>query len=109
TRARADGRVDAARIRVDQEIRAGQLVVEVAVDLGADRARRARTSRREVLDRVELEARVPPAHDAHALVLVDAKEQEPDRVAAAPDLEADLDVEEAALLEGAQLVGQVPG
>ena len=107
----ADRGADAARVGVHEEVRPGELLFEEAVDLGADRRRRSRAARREVLDRVELQARIAPPDDADPRVLVDVEEEELDGiVVAAAQLDPHLDVEEAALLvERADLVGEVPG
>ena len=95
---------------VDEEIGAGQLVLEEAVDLRANRRRRRRAARGEVLDGVELEARVTPPDDPYSRVLLDVEEEQLDRLFVPADLDPDLDVEEPALLvEGADLVRQVRG
>ncbi len=66
---RGDRGVEAARVGVEEEIRAGELFFEVAVDLEADLGRRARAPFAELLHLVELEARVGAARDCDAPVL----------------------------------------
>jgi hypothetical protein len=56
----AQGRAHAARIGVDEQLGARQLLLEEALDLGADLRRRARAAARQLAHGVELEAGVPP-------------------------------------------------
>ncbi len=107
----ADRRAHPFRVRIHEQIGSGELLVQVAVDLGSDRAGRGGAPLVQVLDRVELEAGITPAHDAHARALDDVEDDELHRVlGSAARFGPHLHVEKTALrIERANLVGEVRG
>ena len=96
SRRMGDRGVEAARIGVLDQVGAGELLLEEAVDLAADLAGRAGAAAAEVFHLVELETRIRAAGDHHPRVLDDVEDEEMDAIApTAAGLERDLDVEEA--------------
>ncbi len=93
-----DGGVQPLWIGVAEEVRAGELLFEVTVDLSADLPRRSRPPLGELLDLADLQTRIGARGHAHAGVFEDVEDQQMNAIAlAATHLQCDFGVEETSL------------